>query len=661
MIFNHFLGFTGETPYGFFDASGSYSDVNSISQIDGYTIGLSQIPLEGTSNFNLRGFDASRYLSQLTMPGTSLKGIFADVDLMDDIIGISVSHGKEQATLGFFASTATQPNTYIDAFKLTLFPKSDNDQYSFNFATSYGSNGSGNLTDHVYSLEAQHRFNDFLTFNAEQGSDSRHQSTLASLKWQDGTFRTGLHFRDIDKNYSTISGLPSYLGEIEADWTTEGDFKNIKENTYLEAYQNRLDLNPAHPSAFNFDGNADLRVDITKNFWSDSDFNYQNTAGEPSPQQSLGLNERLSKSFGIWNSLQGTVFWGAGYQNSHSLKSSVIDFDRENVSSGFQLPLTHQIYANVNYEYDWAHRPNSGGNSNYSVINAGLEYQKQMTQELSFSTGVDYHDELGVKAGSDSFASGEQSVTITSGFNYNPTPDINIFGDFDASKLMYHTGNPSSDNFAAHLGMRITFGGATYWDPLGTLSGIVFKDRSGDGKFVSGEEGIPGVKMKAGDKEAVTDKNGRYSIKIRAKGVNVSPVLDTIPGGLLFSTPQTMYVHIFQGRTCRADFGLISQTGIFGIVFVSKKGTSVPHDGDKFIAKVKVILDGKIILKSDSSGAFYFRKVSPGQHVISIDINTLALDMVPLVKLENKIDVPEGTNYMFNIPIKIKKAESEEK
>ena len=41
-------------------------------------------------------------------------------------------------------------------------------------------------------------------------------------------------------------------------------------------------------------------------------------------------------------------------------------------------------------------------------------------------------------------------------------------------------------------------------------------------------------------------------------------------------------------------------------------------------------------------------------------INSLELNMVPLVKLQNKIDVAEGTNYMFNIPVKIEKAENEE-
>jgi hypothetical protein len=200
-----------------------------------------------------------------------------------------------------------------------------------------------------------------------------------------------------------------------------------------------------------------------------------------------------------------------------------------------------------------------------------------------------------------------------------------------------------------------------YWDPLGTVSGIVFKDKDGSGKFIRGDEGIPDVKVKVGDKEVITDKYGRYRVQIRAKRVDVAPVLDTIPGGLLFSTPQTLNVRVFQGRKTQADFGLTSQTGIYGLVFVSKNGSGIPNDTDKFIGKVKVVLDGKIIQKSDPNGAFYFRKVSPGQHIISIDLSTLALDMVPLVKLKNKIDVAEGTNYMFNIPIKIEKAESEEK
>jgi len=656
--FNQSLGVTGETPYGFFDTSGSYTDFNSFSQFDTYTIGLSQIPLEGTSNFNLRGFDALRYMSPLTLPGTRLRGAFADVDLMGDVLGLSVSHGQEQVPLGFISMGGTQFNhSYIDAAKLTLFPKSESDRYSFNFATSYGPDRQRYLTDHVYSVEGQHKFNDFLTLNGEVGSDSSHDSSLASLKWEDGGFRTGLHFRDIDKNYTTISTLPANQGEIGAAWTADADFKNITASSFVESYRDRLDFNPHAPSALNYDANGHVRVNITQHWWSDSDLNYVDTPGELSPRRSLGLNERLSRSFGIWNSMTGTVFGGAGYQNSHSSYSSVSDYEREDVIAGIQLPLTNHISTFANYEYDWLNQPDSGGKSNPNVINAGLEYSRQFTPKFSVTSQLEYRDELGVKSSENSFLSGEKSVIITSGFVYNPTADVSIFADCDASKILFHTGNPSYDDFEVHLGMRITFGGATYWDPLGTVSGIVFKDRNGDGKFASGDEGIADVKVKIGDQMAITDKYGRFHIKVRAKWVYVVPVLDTIPGGLIFSTPQALNVEVFQGRLSHADFGLTSQTGIYGIVFVDKNGTGVPNDNDKFIGKVKVILDGKIIQKSDPHGAFYFRKVSPGPHIVSIDINTLAINMVPLVKLKNKIDVTEGTNYMFNIPVQIKQAE----
>jgi hypothetical protein len=656
--FNQSLAVFGETPYGFLDSSVAYSDFNSFSQVDTYTVGLTQIPLEGTSHFNLRAFDAYRYLSPLTMTGTSLRGVFGDVDLMGDLLGLSVSHGQERQTVGFISTGVSQrSNIYIDALKLTLFPQSDQDRYSFNFATAYGQDRQRYLSNHVYSLEGHHKFNDHLTLNAEQGSDSRHDSTLASLRWQDGDFRSGLHFRNIDKSYSTISSLPAYQGETGATWTTDLDFERFKASSFIEAFRDRLDSNPDHPSALNYDGFGQVRVNIAPNIWSDSDINFEDTPGEASPRQNLGLNERLSRSFDTWNSRTGTVFGSVGYQGSHYKNSETSDFNREDVIAGIQLPLTSHISSFVNYEYDWLNQPEQGGHSNPNVISAGLGYEKSLNSRLSVNSQLNYRDELGVKAVNNSFLAGEESVIISCGLAYNPLPDVSFFADADVTKILSHTGSSSFDDFEAHLGVRITFGGAVYWDPLGYVSGIVFKDMNGDGKFVSGDEGIAGVKVKVGDKVATTDKNGRYRIKVRAKGVEVVPVLDTIPGGLLFSTPQVLKVRIFQGRRAQADFGLISQTGIYGIVYVDKNGSGAPNAGDQFVGKVKVILDGDIIQKSDPHGAFYFRKVVPGTHTISIDINTIALDMVPLVKLKNKIDVPEGVNYLFNIPLQVKQQE----
>jgi hypothetical protein len=594
------------------------------------------------------------------MPSTRLRGAFADIDFWDNNLGLSVSHGQAQQALGFIPLGGNQfLNSYIDAVKLTLFPTSNNDQYSFNYATSYGSDRLPYLTDHVYSAEEQHKFNDFLTFNAEQGSDSSHESQLASLKWEEGGFKSGLNFRNVDKDYSTISSLPADQGETGATWTTDAEYQNFTASSFFEAYQDHLYSNPEDPRALNYDANGHVKMNISPDVWTDSDANYVDNAGELSPSRSFGFNQRISKSFGVWRSMKGIVYGGAGYQNSHSTGSDVSDFDLEDVLVGIQLPLTRQVSTFASYQYDWLDQP-VNGRTNPSVIDTGIQYQRQITPKLTFTSQLSFHDELGVASSNSGVLSGEESVIITTGFNYNPTPDINFFGDCNASKVLSHIGDPSYDDFEVHLGVRLTFGGSMYWDPLGTVTGIVFKDRNGNGKFSLGDEGIPGVKLKVGDKVAETDKYGRYRIQVRARAVDVTPVMDTVPGGLIFSTPQTLNIKVVQGRVGHADFGLIIQTGIYGLVFVDKNGSGVPNEGDKFVGKVKVVLDGNIIEHSDTHGAFYFRNVPPGEHTISIDINSLSINMVPLLKLKNKIDVAEGTNYMFNIPVKIEKAEGDQ-
>ncbi|MDE1920417.1 MAG: hypothetical protein KGJ09_02195 [Candidatus Omnitrophica bacterium] len=657
--FNETLGITGETPYGFLDASGTYEDFNSFSRFNTYTIGLSQIPLEGTSNFNVRGFDAFRYMSPLTLPGTHLRGAFADVDLMDNMLGLSVGHGQEELPPGFFTSanlSSPYLNAYIDAVKLTLWPQSHNDQLSLNFATAYGKDRALEpyLTNHVYSVQGMHRFNEFLTLNAEEANDTSHDSQLASLQWQRGSFLTALNFRNIDKNYSTVSTLPANQGETGATWVVQADGQKYSLDSFIEAYQEHLYANPDNPRAFNYDGNSHLRADINPNVWTDTDFNFVDSPGLLSPMRNVNLNQRISRGFQIFNGFRAVVFGGAGYEYSHASGSDFGNYDKEDVIAGVQLPLTNHWSVFANDEYDWLNQQ-SFGHSNPDIINSGIEFQKQFTPKFSVTSQAVYRNELGVDS-QDSILSGQESVMFSSSFNYNPTPDLSVFLDGDASRVLYHTGSEPYDDFEAHVGMRITFGGATYWDPLGTVMGTVFKDKTGTGKFEKGDEGVAGIKIQVGDKVVTTDKNGRYRIRIRAKGVQVTPQLDSIPAGYIFSTPQTLNIDILQGRTVHADFGLVTQTGIYGIVFVDKTGTGIPNDNDRFIGKVRIILDGKIVQKSDAHGSFYFRNVSPGEHTITIDINSLALDMLPKVKLKSKINVVEGTNYVFNIPVVIKKA-----
>jgi hypothetical protein len=90
------------------------------------------------------------------------------------------------------------------------------------------------------------------------------------------------------------------------------------------------------------------------------------------------------------------------------------------------------------------------------------------------------------------------------------------------------------------------------------------------------------------------------------------------------------------------------------LVFVDKNGNSFPDLGDQFVPRVKLTMDGKVVEASDSRGAFSFRNVSPGRHTIGLDVNSVPIDLIPLVKVLSSIDVAEGTSYILNIPLKVK-------
>ena len=88
-------------------------------------------------------------------------------------------------------------------------------------------------------------------------------------------------------------------------------------------------------------------------------------------------------------------------------------------------------------------------------------------------------------------------------------------------------------------------------------------------------------------------------------------------------------------------------------VFVDKNGNWRPDAGDQFVGRVHVLLDGKFSEATDTSGSYYFRKVTPGKHIISLDINSVPMNLLPVGKLQNEIEVTEGTTYALYIPLKV--------
>lgn len=653
--FQQTFAMDGDTPYGVWDASQTRSGYNDTDRAITYTTGLTGIPVPGTRELNLRLFDASRSLSPLTFPGTRLRGVFADVNLFENALGLSFSHGKQQSTFAYLVpGFSSSRKVYVDAVRMTLFPKDRDNQVSLNYAKGYGPDHEDYLTDQAYSIEARKKL-DRLALNAELARDDQQTASLAGARWEDGALRSTLNVRDINRDFTTVLSAPSNQGEVGATWSADvnGDRTNV--GSVVDVYRNRLYFNTLDREAFNYDTevHANATLDEDRATSLDTTARYVHTPGDASPRRFVSSSSRLSQSLNLWSDRTGTIFAGGGYQRSRYAYADASEYDRYSAICGVQVPLMTGTSCFANYEYSWLHEPASGLDSNPSVFNTGINYSKDLTKKLTGTCSLTYRNEQDVR-GTNSFLAGEDSVSASSGLSYSPKDDVNLFVDSRLRSVWAQIpDNPSYNDLDLRFGMRMSWGSPFSWDPAGGVTGFVFKDKNGDGKFAIGEdEGIAGVKVKVGDQEAMTDARGWYRISVHAKRVVVMPVLETIPSGFVFSTAPFFKIEILQGMNRRVDFGMTTQSGIYGIVYMDKNNNGTPDRDDQFISRVQVILDGKTRQVSDARGAYFFKNVAPGKHTISIDMKFVPMDMIPGVKIKNEVDVTEGTTYVLHIPMK---------
>jgi hypothetical protein len=654
----------GQTPYGYLDTYIGTEDFSGNSDISSYSIGLNRVPtIENVHDVNLRVFDASRSLSPLTMPSTRLRGAFADFDL-NHTLGVQASYGQKRSYFytDIIPNSSSNLESYVDALKLTLFPKDSDNQISLNAAQGFGAQHEDYLTKKVYSIEAHKKvLNTYLNGELAQDNSNNHAS-LAGAKWEKGAFVSALNFRQINKSYTTISGVPSNQGEIGTIWTTNIEGEYVSEQTVLDVYREYLYYNPNDRRALNFDMSGHLRMPIVKSVWSDTNMYYTHTPGEISPRRNIGLDERISKAINFLGFKNTNVYVGGALQRTRYEFSNNSAYDRLSALTGIQIPLTTHLSIFANYDFSWVHEIDSGNDINPNVFNTGFYYTRQITDQLSGNFEMFYRKETGAK-GTTSYLSGEDSAGASLGFSYNPSNDVNMFFDSRARKVWPIVGDTLSYNdLDVRLGLRMSFDVLRRgWDPHGSIFGHVYNDKDGNGRYQKVDQGISGVKVNVGERQVVTDKSGFYKTDVAAKSVLVTPQGDTLPSGAVFSTPVAKTVEVKPWLNAPVDFGFNSQTGAYGLVFFDKNSNGLPDAGDEFVRKIKIILDHKYTSVTDNQGAFYFRNISEGPHVIAIDINSLPLNLLPAIKLENKINVAEGTTYVFHVPLKSTKPKETDK
>ncbi|MBF0331035.1 MAG: hypothetical protein HQL17_03800 [Candidatus Omnitrophica bacterium] len=661
LTFYEQVGTEGQTPYGNMDASASLTGFNPIKSVPTYTVGLAQVPVPGTRDLNVRLFDALRGQSSLTLPSMYLRGQFVDVNLFQDAVGLAVTHGQLQPIFGGFSlGSARALKSYVNGFRMILFPKDKANYLALNYAESYGSDRSPSVANKAYSIEGT-RTIDKVTLNAELArNDASHNAAMGGIKWKNGAFQTAVSARDISRSYATVIGSGSAQGEIGALWTTDTDLEKLSVNTIIDVYQNRIYFNPENPNGQNFDTTAMVRIPLNKRYMVDMNAHYVDTQQDLSPRRNTQVTTRLMRSLDVWGGRVGSVYTGMVRQRVRYAESPLSEYDRTSAITGMQLPLLTWLSYNANYEYTWLSDTFSGERSNPGVFYTGLSAYSSFNDKTSGNFNLTYRKEKNFKS-INSFLAGEDSLSASAGVDYRPNKDVSYFLDGGVRKVWPKAlANPSYNDMDVHCGMRMNWGMPLSWDPEGVVSGVVFKDMDADGVKKSEEKGIAGVKIKVGDKEVVTDAQGQYKVNVRAKKVLVRPVFESLPSGFSFSTATSYRIVIRPGQVNRADFGLTTSSGIYGVAFVDKNGNNLPDKGDEFVPKVRVVLDGKLRLLTDNRGVYFFRNIAEGRHVLTLDMKEMPSKYIPLIKLKNEIDLGEGVTYTLHIPLKMSESKPAE-
>jgi uncharacterized protein (DUF2141 family) len=154
----------------------------------------------------------------------------------------------------------------------------------------------------------------------------------------------------------------------------------------------------------------------------------------------------------------------------------------------------------------------------------------------------------------------------------------------------------------------------------GTVSGIVFEDRNGNGIRDSSEPGIGGVAIALDSAITTTTAgNGIYLFSDIAPGNHT--VTESDPAGYTSVTPNSVNIFIFPGGSSGANFGDQRVGTVSGVVYDDLNGNGVQDAGEPGLGGVLVELrqdhTAVISTTTNADGSYQFTSVTPGSYTVA--------------------------------------------
>ncbi|HEX3047573.1 MAG TPA: SdrD B-like domain-containing protein [Bacillota bacterium] len=158
---------------------------------------------------------------------------------------------------------------------------------------------------------------------------------------------------------------------------------------------------------------------------------------------------------------------------------------------------------------------------------------------------------------------------------------------------------------------------------LSLISGIVYLDANGNGRYDPGEKGLPHIKMQLDGAIAETNADGIYTFNRVDPGLyRVNFHLRSLPADYTPVTGEQL-VKIKPAENMFVDFGVTINGAITGRAFTDLNANGRRDPGEAPLPWVGVMLDGSRKAYTLSDGSFCFENIPLGAHTITIIPETL--------------------------------------
>lgn len=254
--------------------------------------------------------------------------------------------------------------------------------------------------------------------------------------------------------------------------------------------------------------------------------------------------------------------------------------------------------------------------------------------------GIKEPGDVGMKGMSITSSDGHEAVTDENGFfEFKSIPGKQVTFVLDSGKIPYGYAPTSSVQQQREIlqgqTQEVNYG----LTPRSEVTGIVFNDLNGNGKYETTDAGIGKVKIMLETGEVVRTNNlGVYSFPNVVAGEHTANlVLASLPEGYLpQQAPKKKFV-VFEGIRYELPFPVQAARAVTGRVYLDTNKNGFFDASEKVISGVKVLLGDRSVL-TDDGGWYLFDGLNQGSFPLSIDPVTLPSGYV--FRNTKKIEIP---------------------